>query len=1388
MLLKSIFAGNRLVPVSLTCADLNVSARLELSNETLHTNLVTTFTTSAFMEILTNMSVVPQLTVLRLDPVNHSQYAVERVLTEWESPLTSSSSNTFTSPTSQLWVSSVSGSLLGSSRLTVAMTRSTRFQATAEILVLTAAKLALLESKQEFETTLALPLDLQFSAGSSFTSRVSPLFTSTNTESAFTYALLPAEKVTCAGTEVESSLVSHSKVTVSRSCPTGKMVTLEDTKVVSSYSPLVPISPVCEETVSAIDINKQLAWTSGPQPWPLKPANYFKDLQALVSVSPFTQPILHVYEITCLAVGNTKLTLTEGKKPSSTLASPVKVSSTMTITATIARDGGLLGDGSNSDTVKIEQVEDAAIEPDDMEVFELETDSGVSKLGSGLFTHQEGLEETYTPTTRELSVTPVGTGFTNVLLIDLCVSAKQSATMAVVVSGVTSLVLEVKDKVEVGLNNFSAGKKEQKKQKSSFDRKIACSELSCHRQKVGFPGPLLFYPNVPSPFVPSQRIISNPSQINLSSLISPPTLSQISHPLGSHLKLHEPLRLRGGAGDAKPVNEEKIIISIDDFDKLSYHSYSEESSFDSDMMMNEPNIENLLSDEQASQVACRMVSNKQQFDKLSFHSSSDDEELFSDDEDSGDFFIKDEKAVVETIGESLNKTKCLKDFSVYDFTSSDSEPTSEYTSVSKRFVQATGEKMGKTGYCCSLNCVLSVTDEAREVIKVLLSDKNNVEKKNELLTQLRSQQRSGLPVSGFVLCGLYLCPKSFSTQCELSANIIKSVMDAFSTGLIKFEHGNAGGSRQSALTVNFICWMKHFISLYGQDAPDESVIVLPSFLTIKDLFEIYSSEAEKPLIQQSTFYKQLKNIFGKKRKDKTLPCVRISAYSTHSRCDQCLALLTLQRSSKTEDELAFAKALKFKHRQCYSKSRESIENTRSLALSHPDSHLFCQLDDMDNQKSYIPRILEPGKKTSKIFKLPSKITGTIMYSSYYPLNRKINFFVNHNNFEQSGSKVVSILYLMLKDFVADHHQLPPNLHINLDNCWRENKNKFLFSFLAALVELDIFKEIKVEFLMPGHTGNQCDQLFSILTEEFKCEMKTVEDLISKIEKSPILPKPKVHRLFYIWDWKSFVEPLFSKTMLANHSAYNSFQIKNEQGKVKLRAKKYPQYLEWYPTEGIKLLQDGIEYLPVEAADFREEELNLDKVMNDLRKYFIPLMDPKEQRRVSDSWEKLVNTLTQLPKKKLPVMKILDLPKQKAAVPVTVHQTVAQYDDHAEPPDLKGERHAPTIEESTFSQDVTVGMDVVILTLSKHRRPWVGRVVKILSIENFELQWYQRRSSSRTFFSLKHKDGRPYISTCSVDSVMFWEMSVNKTEESFDLSEFWLKRIDYEYKSHDQCYV
>ena len=46
---------------------------------------------------------------------------------------------------------------------------------------------------------------------------------------------------------------------------------------------------------------------------------------------------------------------------------------------------------------------------------------------------------------------------------------------------------------------------------------------------------------------------------------------------------------------------------------------------------------------------------------------------------------------------------------------------------------------------------------------------------------------------------------------------------------------------------------------------------------------------------------------------------------------------------------------------------------------------------------------------------------------------------------------------------------PPFLNIQMDNCGRENKNRFVFGWAGLAVAKGLFKEIELAFLMTGHT-------------------------------------------------------------------------------------------------------------------------------------------------------------------------------------------------------------------------------------------------------------------------------------------------------------------------------
>ena len=79
--------------------------------------------------------------------------------------------------------------------------------------------------------------------------------------------------------------------------------------------------------------------------------------------------------------------------------------------------------------------------------------------------------------------------------------------------------------------------------------------------------------------------------------------------------------------------------------------------------------------------------------------------------------------------------------------------------------------------------------------------------------------------------------------------------------------------------------------------------------------------------------------------------------------------------------------------------------------------------------------------------------------------------------------------------------LPLVLHIQADNCGRENKNQYMLAFCAALVELSYFAEVYLSFLLIGHKHENIDQRFSVISSTLKChDIDSMQELMELIQK------------------------------------------------------------------------------------------------------------------------------------------------------------------------------------------------------------------------------------------------------------------------------------------------
>ena len=91
-------------------------------------------------------------------------------------------------------------------------------------------------------------------------------------------------------------------------------------------------------------------------------------------------------------------------------------------------------------------------------------------------------------------------------------------------------------------------------------------------------------------------------------------------------------------------------------------------------------------------------------------------------------------------------------------------------------------------------------------------------------------------------------------------------------------------------------------------------------------------------------------------------------------------------------------------------------------------------------------------------------------------------------FQGGANLMCEVLRRVLID-LDKRNELPtikPTLYLQVDNCG-ENKNKVLFGFLTHLVRQHTFQKIKAGFLMVGHTHEDIDQMFSVISTYLKQE-------------------------------------------------------------------------------------------------------------------------------------------------------------------------------------------------------------------------------------------------------------------------------------------------------------
>ena len=138
---------------------------------------------------------------------------------------------------------------------------------------------------------------------------------------------------------------------------------------------------------------------------------------------------------------------------------------------------------------------------------------------------------------------------------------------------------------------------------------------------------------------------------------------------------------------------------------------------------------------------------------------------------------------------------------------------------------------------------------------------------------------------------------------------------------------------------------------------------------------------------------------------------------------------------------------------------------------------------------------------------------------------------------------------MLHHFLHHHRFGESSLHLHADNCSGQNKNRFVMQCLMWRVLVGLNVEVKMSFLLAGHTKFAPDWCFGLFKQLFrKTKVGCLDDIAAVVEQSATINHPQLvgtHDgtiLVPFYNWSKFFDSHMAQTALKGISQMHHFRF------------------------------------------------------------------------------------------------------------------------------------------------------------------------------------------------------------------------------------------------------
>ena len=278
-----------------------------------------------------------------------------------------------------------------------------------------------------------------------------------------------------------------------------------------------------------------------------------------------------------------------------------------------------------------------------------------------------------------------------------------------------------------------------------------------------------------------------------------------------------------------------------------------------------------------------------------------------------------------------------------------------------------------------------------------------------------------------------------------------------------------------------------------------------------------------------TFFKEMVNA----RKSCKNPTIMHRKYLPFARCGACHNFKCELLKSRNPLEREEIKAKRKEHLEQQYAEREKYYKHREKAMKKPEKYMSMIIDGMDQAKLDIPHFARATKGNST--PLGNSIIGVLVHGVEFK-----QFVVSHS-MKGGANEMMTVLNTALRElqerYSREDRTWPEVLYLQLDNTHKDNKNRGLMTYLEEVIHLEVFRKVKVSFLFVGHTHEDIDQRFSVISRYLRRNdvltmqafLAQLRNLNEKGSKEKIVTAKTLHWMYDFSAWAiACVDPRFKQ--------------------------------------------------------------------------------------------------------------------------------------------------------------------------------------------------------------------------------------------------------------------